>query len=64
MKKYKEEILMQRFQNWWDDEGSIPMSKKEKLLKIDQEEFIYLRCKEAWSNGAYIQREVLDKDNA
>ena len=49
------------FEAWWHNEGSQPMTKEEMHL-YDREEFVQLRAKEAWLNGAYKARELQKKD--
>ncbi len=50
-----------RFERWWRDEGS--RGRKANEQKYDDEEFIYVRCKEAWTNGAYVQEELSSTKN-
>ena len=50
------------FMAWWNNEGSTPMTKLEMHL-YDQEEFMEFRCKTAWLNGAFKQKDFTDVKN-
>jgi len=54
----KEEVEQSNkdFKVWWDKGGSLPATKEE-LHLYDPEEFMEFRCKTAWLNGAFKQKE-------
>ncbi len=50
------------FKAWWDNEGSLPITKEE-MHFYDQEEFLEFRCNTAWLNGAFKQKEFTNVKN-
>jgi hypothetical protein len=51
--------LEERFERWWMQEGSEPVKDK----TLDCEEQIYFKCREAWMNGAYVQKYALTDES-